>query len=141
MLRALQQGPFDPLQTVELKFLSDSAPACIGLHQEGRGPARIFGRRFVPRVWAGPGNPEAPAWLCAQGSHYSLQGPGGEPASAALGGGRQGVPCPFRLRAHSTRSVASSWALARGASLADNYRAAGWATPNTFSRPNWISYV
>ncbi len=88
MLRALQQGPFDPLQTVELKFLLDSAPACIGLHQEGRGPARIFGRRFVPRVWAGPGNPEAPAWLCAQGSHYYLQGPGGEPASAALGGGR-----------------------------------------------------
>ncbi len=41
MLRALQQGPFDPLQTVELKFLSDSAPACIGLHQEGKGPARI----------------------------------------------------------------------------------------------------
>ncbi len=31
----------------------------------------------------------------------------------------QGVPCPFRLRAHSTRSVASSWALARGASLTD----------------------
>ncbi len=44
VLRELQQGPFDPLQTVELKFLSDSAPACIGLHQEGRGPARIFGR-------------------------------------------------------------------------------------------------
>ncbi len=98
MLRALQQGPFDPLQTVELKFLSDSAPACIGLHQEGRGPACIFGRRFVPRVWAGPGNPEAPAWLCAQGSHYSLQGPGGEPASAALGGGRPSLSfaCPIR---------------------------------------------
>ncbi len=31
----------------------------------------------------------------------------------------QGVPCPFRLRAHSIRSVASSWALARGASLTD----------------------
>ncbi len=29
----------------------------------------------------------------------------------------QGVPCPLRLRAHSTRGVASSWALARGASL------------------------
>ncbi len=26
----------------------------------------------------------------------------------------QGVPCPLRLRAHSTRGVASSWALARG---------------------------
>ncbi len=46
----------------------------------------------------------------------------------------QGVPCPFRLRAHSTRSVASSWALARGASLTDICRAAGWATPNTFTR-------
>ncbi len=46
----------------------------------------------------------------------------------------QGVPCPFRLRAHSTRSVASSWALARGASLTDIRRAAGWATPNMFAR-------
>ncbi len=46
----------------------------------------------------------------------------------------RGVPCPFRLRAHSTRSVASSWALAHGASLADICRAAGWATPNTFAR-------
>ncbi len=46
----------------------------------------------------------------------------------------QSVPCPLRLRAHSTRGVASSWALARGVSLADICRAAGWATPNTFSR-------
>ncbi len=46
----------------------------------------------------------------------------------------QGVPYPFRLRAHSIRSVASSWALARGASLTDICRAAGWATPNTFDR-------
>ncbi len=46
----------------------------------------------------------------------------------------QGVPCPLRLRAHSTRGVASSSALARGASLADICRAAGWATPNTFAR-------
>ncbi len=46
----------------------------------------------------------------------------------------QGVPCPLRLRAHSTRGVASSWALARGASLADICRAAGWVTPNTFPR-------
>ncbi len=46
----------------------------------------------------------------------------------------QGAPCPLRLRAHSTRGVASSWVLACGASLADIYRAAGWATPNTFAR-------
>ncbi len=46
----------------------------------------------------------------------------------------QGVPYPLRLRAHSTRSVASSWALARGASLTDICRAAGWVSPNTFAR-------
>ncbi|KAI2666099.1 ORF V: Enzymatic polyprotein [Labeo rohita] len=46
----------------------------------------------------------------------------------------QGEPCPLGVRAHSTRSVASSYALAHGASLADICRAAGWATPNTFPR-------
>ncbi len=51
----------------------------------------------------------------------------------------QGVPCLLRLRAHSTRGVASSWALARGASLANICRAAGWATPNTFASS--IAYV
>lgn len=43
-------------------------------------------------------------------------------------------PCPLNLRAHSTRSVASSWALACGSSLTNICRAAGWATPNTFTR-------
>ncbi len=46
----------------------------------------------------------------------------------------QGEPCPMGVRAHSTRSVASSYALAHGASLADICRAAGWATLNTFAR-------
>ncbi len=46
----------------------------------------------------------------------------------------QGVSCLLKLRAHSTRGVASSWALARGASLADICRAAGWATHKTFAR-------
>ncbi|KAI2653956.1 Transmembrane protein 255B [Labeo rohita] len=46
----------------------------------------------------------------------------------------QGEPCPLGVRAHSTRSVASSYALAHGASLADICRAVGWATPNTFAR-------
>ncbi len=39
------------------------------------------------------------------------------------------LPCPLGVRAHSTRGVASSWALAR-----DICKAAGWATPNTFAR-------
>ncbi|KAI2644633.1 Tyrosine recombinase slr0733 [Labeo rohita] len=46
----------------------------------------------------------------------------------------QGEPCPLGVHAHSTQSVASSYALAHGASLADICRAAGWATPNTFAR-------
>ncbi len=46
----------------------------------------------------------------------------------------QGKPCPLGVRAHSTRSVVSSHALAHSASLADICRAAGWATPNTFAR-------
>jgi len=49
----------------------------------------------------------------------------------ALAYQQQGRPCPLGVTAHSTRSVASSWALAHGASLADICRAAGWATPNT----------
>ncbi len=48
----------------------------------------------------------------------------------------QGVPCPLRLRAHSTRNIASSWVLARGTSLTHGGRAAGWATPNTFAKFN-----
>ncbi len=44
------------------------------------------------------------------------------------------LPCPLGVRAHSTRGVASSWALARGASIAYICKAAGWATPNTFAR-------
>ncbi|KAL0152350.1 hypothetical protein M9458_052073 [Cirrhinus mrigala] len=46
----------------------------------------------------------------------------------------QGELCPLGVRAHSTQSVASSYALVHGASLADICRAAGWATPNTFAR-------
>ncbi|KAL0149358.1 hypothetical protein M9458_055396, partial [Cirrhinus mrigala] len=46
----------------------------------------------------------------------------------------RGLPCPLEVRAHSTRGVAASAALANGASLTDICRAAGWATPNTFAR-------
>ncbi len=53
--------------------------------------------------------------------------------AVALAYQSEGEPCPLGVRAHSTRSVASSHALAHGASLADICRAAGWATPNTFA--------
>ncbi len=46
----------------------------------------------------------------------------------------QGEPCPLGVRALSTRSVASSYALVHSTSLADICRAAGSAKPNTFAR-------
>ncbi len=53
VLRALQTAPFEPLQSVELKFISmkmssTPTPVCVGLDQEGGGPAGIFSRRVVP---------------------------------------------------------------------------------------------
>ncbi|KAI2654617.1 GTPase HflX [Labeo rohita] len=46
----------------------------------------------------------------------------------------RGLPCPLGVRAHSTRGVTASAALANGASLTNICRAADWATPNTFAR-------
>ncbi|CAM4719244.1 unnamed protein product [Leuciscus chuanchicus] len=47
----------------------------------------------------------------------------------------KGLQCPLGVRAHSTRSVASSWAWSSGISLQDICTAAGWASPSTFIRP------
>ncbi len=198
VLRALQQGPFEPLQTVEPKFLSMKTLLLLALASIKRvgdlhafsvddsclqfGPAdsQIILRPrpgYVPKVPTTPFRdqvvslqalpPEeadpALALLCPVWAlrHYVDRTQsfrtsdqlfvchGGRQKGNAVSKQRmahwivdaitlayqaQGVPCPFRLRAHSTRRVASSWALARGASLTDICRAAGWATPNTFAR-------
>ena len=46
----------------------------------------------------------------------------------------RGLCPPGNLRAHSTRGVATSWALFRGLSVTDICAAASWATPHTFVR-------
>ena len=43
-----------------------------------------------------------------------------------------GTQPPEALRAHSTRGVATSWALARGASVREICESANWASPSTF---------
>ncbi len=95
VLAGLQRGPFEPLESVELKFLSlkDSAPDRAHFHQTGRGPPGVFGKRRVPCVRAGLLSRclETPAWIRAQGSHHALPRSGGEPASTALGGGRSSL--------------------------------------------------
>ncbi len=55
------------------------------------------------------------------------------------GGYSLGIPGPAltvppRNKSTLYERCSSSWALARGASIADICRAAGWATPNTFER-------
>ncbi len=183
VLRALQQGPFEPLQTVEPKFLSMKTLLLLALASIKRvgdlhafsvddsclqfGPAdsQIVLRPrpgYVPKVPTTPFRdqvvslqalpPEeadpALALLCPVRAlrHYvdrtqsfrtsdqllSVTEAGRKKNAVSkqrmahwivdaitLAYQAQGVPCPFRLRAHSTRSVASSWALARGASLTD----------------------
>lgn len=46
----------------------------------------------------------------------------------------QGLDCPIGVRAHSTRSLASSWAWAKGMSIQDICFAAGWSSHSTFAR-------
>ncbi|KAK2823508.1 hypothetical protein Q7C36_020108 [Tachysurus vachellii] len=48
--------------------------------------------------------------------------------------GCRGLQPPAGLRAHSTRGMATSWALLRGVSVLDICSAASWATPHTFVR-------
>ncbi len=45
-----------------------------------------------------------------------------------------GLQCPIRVRAHSTRGIALSWAWSSGVSITEICAAAGWATPSTFAR-------
>ncbi len=161
VLTALQQGLFKPLQTVEPKFQRkrktllllalDSIKRVEDLHAFR---LTVVSLQALPPEEADP----ALALLCSvralrcyddrtqsfRASDQLFVCHGGRQKGNAvshwigvaitLAYQAQGVPCPFRLRAHSTRSVASSWALARGALLTDICRAAGWATPNTFAR-------
>lgn len=46
----------------------------------------------------------------------------------------RGIQPPKGLRAHSTRRMATSWALLRGVSVQDIFSAGIWAMPHTFVR-------
>ncbi len=198
VLRALQIAPFEPLQSVELKFLSMKTLLLTALASIKRvgdlqafsvdksclefGPADSSATLrprpgYVPKVPTTPFRDQvvnlqalpleeadpALALLCPvralrqyvdrtrsfRTSEQLFVCYGGQQKGNAVSKQRmahwivdtitlpyeaQGVPCPLRLHAHSTRGVTSSWVLARGASLADICRAAGWATPNTFAK-------
>ncbi len=198
LLSGLQRGPFEPLDSVELKFLSLKTALLTALTSIKRvgdlqafsvsEECLVFGPVYShvvlrPRPGYVPKVPTTPfcdqvvnlqalpseeadpalALLCpvralriyvtrtrsVRSSEQLFVCHGGQQKGKAVSKQRlahwiveavalayqsQGEPCPLGVRAHSTRSVASSHALAHGASLADICRAAGWATPNTFAR-------
>ncbi len=198
VLAGLQRGPFEPLDSVELKFLSLKTELLTPLTSIKRvgdlqafsvsEECLVFGPVYshvvlrprpgcVPKVHTTPFRDQvvnlqalpseeadpALALLCpvralriyvthtrsVRSSEQLFVCHGGQQKGKAVSKQRlahwiveavalayqsQGEPCPLGVRAHSTRSVASSHALAHGASLADICRAAGWAIPNTFAR-------
>ncbi len=95
ILSGLQRGPFEPLDSVELKFLSAKTALLTALTSIKRvGDLQVFfGKQRVPCARAGLLSRclETPAWIRAQGSHHALPRSGGEPASTALGGGRSSL--------------------------------------------------
>ncbi len=198
VLAGLQRGPFEPLDSVELKFLSLKTALLTALTSIKRvgdlqafsvsEECLVFGPVYShvvlrPRPGYMPKVPTTPfrdqvvnlqalpseeadpalALLCpiralhiyvdrtrsVRSSEQLFVCHGGQQKGKAVSKQRlahwiveavalayqsQGEPCPLGVRAHSTRRVASSHALAHGASLADICRAVGWATPNTFAR-------
>ncbi|XDV26793.1 hypothetical protein PO909_030425 [Leuciscus waleckii] len=198
VLSALQRAPFEPWQSVELKFLSMKTALLVALASIKRvgdlqafsvdeaclefGPAyshvilrprpgytpkvsttpfrdQVVNLQVLPSEEADPaltllcpvralhayldraqcfrtsdqlfvcycGKPKGKALSKQRLSHWIVY-------PIALAYQQQGLPCLLGVKAHSTWSVASSWALAHGDSLIDICRAAGWATANTFAR-------
>ncbi len=155
VLWALQIAPFEPLQSADLKILSTKTLLLVALTSVKRVGDLLAFSVYESCLEFGLGDGHVVLRLCAQDSFHSLQGPGfrdqvvslqalpleeADPALALLCLVRalqlcierspwftqaQGMPCPLRLHAHSTRGVTSSWALAHGASLTDICRATG----------------
>ncbi|KAI2648413.1 ORF V: Enzymatic polyprotein [Labeo rohita] len=159
VLSGLRRDSFEPLESVEFKYLSLKTTLLIVLTSIKRTPAQVVNLQALPPEEADPAL-ALPCPVCAlriyvdrtrifRHSEQLFVCFGGQQKGNAVSKQRlahwvvdaitlayrcQGEPCPLGVRAHSTRSVASSWALGHAASLADICRAAGWATPNTIVR-------
>ncbi len=109
VLAGLQRGPFEPLDSVELKFLSLKTALLTTLTSIKRvGDLQAFSVSVECLVF-GPVYSHVvltPAWIRAQGSHHALPRSGGEPASTALGGGRSSLSVAVSRKsiAHILRS-------------------------------------
>lgn len=118
MLTALKIAPFEPLQSAEFKILSMKTVLLTVLASIKRVGDLLAFSVVESCLEFGPANSHVPKFPTTPFKDQVVNLPA--------------LP-PEELRAHSTRSVASSWALAQGALLTDIYRAPGWATHNTFA--------
>ncbi|KAL0149007.1 hypothetical protein M9458_055622 [Cirrhinus mrigala] len=135
VLQGLQQDPFEPLQdqVVTLQALSSQEDdpnltllcpiRALRIYMERTQPFRRSEQLFV----CYGGQQKGKAVSKQRISHWLVN-------AIRMAYLARGLPCPLEVRAHSTRGIAASAALANGASLTDICRAAGWATPNTFAR-------
>ncbi len=78
---------------------------------------------FVCFAGAKKGGPLSKQWL----SHWIVE-------AVRLAYDPQGLDCPLGVHAHSTRSLASSWAWAKGMCIQDICFAAGWSSHSTFAK-------
>ncbi|KAI2666668.1 enzymatic polyprotein [Labeo rohita] len=135
VLQGLQQDPFEPLQdqVVTLQAISPQeddpnlTPLCpvraLHIYMEQTQPFRRSDQLFV----CYGGQQKGKAVSKQRISHWLVN-------AIRTAYQARGLPCPLGVRAHSTRGVAASAALANRALLTDICRAAGWATPNTFAK-------
>ncbi|KAI2647955.1 Transposon Ty3-G Gag-Pol polyprotein [Labeo rohita] len=135
VLQGLQRDPFEPLQSVEVDALSLKAALLTALTSVKREddpnltllcPVRAL-RIYLERTQ--PFRRSEQLFVCYGGqqkgkavskqriSHWLVDG-------IRMAYEARGLPCPLGIRAHSTRGVAASAALANGASLTDICRAA-----------------
>ena len=84
---------------------------------------RTHSRLFVCYVGVKRGNPMSKQRL----SHWVVD-------TIAQAYDSQSLPVPGNLVAHSTRSMATSWAALGGVSVAEIFAAASWSAPCTFAR-------
>src|SRR4029434_4954509 len=139
VLRALTGPPFEPLETVDIKFVSLKIALLLALASAKR----------VGDMQALSVNPSYLQFSIAGDKVVMRPNAAYTPKVVATPFRNQVIelavvsPSPFapaeeerlnKLRAHSTRGVSSSWALLKGVSVEEICKAASWSSRHTFIR-------
>ncbi len=146
VLRALEGPPFEPLQSSSLRVLSLKTAMLLALASVKRVGDGQPGAPALPRQ--GPENIHWAFCLVQKVrtaffgfGNWAKDGPVTKQRisrwlvdAITLAYSSSGLQCPIGVRAHSTRSITSSWAWSSGVSISDICEVAGWPSPSTFAR-------